>query len=731
MNQRKSPSLSRMAPAPDPQLRPGLGAAARMPPSHDGVINILIVDDEPKNLTVLETVLDDPSYRLVRAESADEALLALVAEEFALLILDIRMPGMTGFELAQMIKERKKTAEVPIIFLTAYYNNDQHVLEGYGSGAVDYLHKPVNAAILRSKVAVFAELHRRNRESEIANRALLAEVTERRRAQEQLRELNETLEQRVKERTEALLMTSTALNETDARYRSLFDSSLDAIISLGTDGRFQAANPAALQLTGRTLEELKTVHFLDLCAPDQRDAANTAFRAAFRHECITIDTAVITASGERRDLFISGAPAILGGKLAGLSCIARDITERKRVETELNVAMAAAEKANLAKSDFLSSMSHELRTPLNAVLGFAQLIESGSPPPTLSQQQSLKEILKGGWYLLELINEILDIAQIESGKLSLALESTPLTEVMRECLTMIEPQAQKRGISVTCPAIEMPYFVQADRVRLKQALLNLLSNAVKYNRRDGTVVMDCIVNTPGRIRVVIKDTGAGLAPDQLAQLFQPFNRLGKEGSSEEGTGIGLVVTKQLVELMEGAIGVESSAGAGSTFWIELGLTVEPKPAPLEHAAVASPPVQTGAPLRTLLYIEDNPANLKLVDNLIARRTDLHLLTAMEGQRGIEIARTSRPDIILIDINLPGINGIEALRILRADPATAHIPVVALSANAMPRDIEKGLAAGFFRYLTKPIKVTEFMETLDMALQFAQTASADAAKKART
>ena len=852
MNQRKSPRLTRMAPAPDPQLRPGLGAAARVPPSPDGVINILIVDDEPKNLTVLETVLDDPSYRLVRAESADEALLALVAEEFALLILDIRMPGMTGFELAQMIKERKKTADVPIIFLTAYYNNDQQVLEGYVSGAVDYLHKPVNASILRSKVAVFAELHRRNRESEIANRALLAEVTERRRTQEQLRELNETLEQRVKERTETLLLTSTALNETGARYRSLFDSSLDAIISLGTDGRFQAANPAALQLTGRTLDELKTVHFLDLCAPDQRDAANTAFRAAFRHECITIDTAVITASGERRDLFISGAPAILGGKLAGLSCIARDITERKRieaeilgseekfrallesapdsmvivdqqstmvlanaqterlfgytreeilgqrveilmpalfngshegyfaapsspgtgaavelvgrrkdgsefpievslspletekgmlvcsairditerkrVETELNVAMAAAEKANLAKSDFLSSMSHELRTPLNAVLGFAQLIESGSPPPTLSQQQSLKEILKGGWYLLELINEILDIAQIESGKLALTLESTPLTEVMRECLTMIEPQAQKRGISVSCPAIEIPYFVQADRVRLKQALLNLLSNAVKYNRRDGTVVMDCIVNTPGRIRVVIKDTGAGLAKEQLAQLFQPFNRLGQEGSAEEGTGIGLVVTKQLVELMEGAIGAESTAGVGSMFWIELNLTVEAQLTAVEPTAATPAQIQADAPLRTLLYVEDNLANLRLVENLIARRSDIRLLTAMDGKHGIEIARTSVPDVILIDINLPGINGIEAMRILHADPATAHIPVVALSANAMPRDIQTGLEAGFFRYLTKPIKVNAFMETLDMALKSAQSAPADGVKK---
>ena len=310
MSERKSMRRNRLPAAPEAAPRAGPGDAPRTPVAANSIINILIVDDEPKNLTVLETVLNDPSYRLVRAASADLALLALVTEEFALLILDIRMPGMTGFELAQMIKERKKTADVPIIFLTAYYNDDQHVLEGYGSGAVDYLHKPVNAAILRSKVAVFAELHRRSREAAIANRVLRAEVTERRRTQEQLRELNETLEQRVTERTEALLRASTALNETDARYRSLFDTSLDAIVSLNTEGYFQTANPAALQLTGRTLEELKNLHFLDLCTPDQRDAAKHAFHAAFHHECITIDTAVITASSERRELFISGAPAI-------------------------------------------------------------------------------------------------------------------------------------------------------------------------------------------------------------------------------------------------------------------------------------------------------------------------------------------------------------------------------------------------------------------------------------
>ena len=301
-------------------------------------VNILIVDDEPKNLTVLETVLDDPGYRLVRAESADKALLALVVEEFALLILDIRMPGMTGFELAEMIKDRKKTARVPIIFLTAYYNEDQHVLAGYETGAVDYLHKPVNAAILRSKVAVFAELHRKSRECGMANRALLAEVTERRRAEEQLRELNETLEQRVTERTEALVLANADLIKSGERYRSLFDGSLDAIISMSADGHFEGANPAALELTGHTLEELTALPFLSLCAPDHREAAKIAFRDAYCRQCITIDTAIITATGERRELFFSGAPTIVDGVVVGVSCIARDVTERNRVEATLQVS---------------------------------------------------------------------------------------------------------------------------------------------------------------------------------------------------------------------------------------------------------------------------------------------------------------------------------------------------------------------------------------------------------
>jgi PAS domain S-box-containing protein len=418
------------------------------------------------------------------------------------------------------------------------------------------------------------------------------------------------------------------------------------------------------------------------------------------------------------------------GDIIGYLLIGSDNSVRKRVESELNQAMAAAEKANRAKTDFLSAMSHELRTPLNAILGFAQLMETGAPLPTPAQKRNLDQILKAGWYLLELINEILDLALIESGKVTLSREPVSLVEVLLECRAMIEPQAQKRGIGMTFPRIEIPYFVKADRTRVKQVLINLLFNAIKYNKPGGAVAVEYTLRTPDSIRICVRDTGAGLDPKQLAQLFQPFNRIGKEASVEEGTGIGLVVTKRLVELMGGSIGADSAVGVGSVFWIELSLTAAPQLAvrEAERAALVRPQLPAGTPQRTLLYVEDNPANLELVEQLIARRPDLRLLSAADGNLGIEFARAYQPDVILMDINLPGISGIEAMKILRADPSTAHIPIMALSANAVPRDIEKGLEAGFFNYLTKPIKVNQFMDALDVALNFSQTASGRAAKK---
>jgi CheY-like chemotaxis protein len=277
------------------------------------------------------------------------------------------------------------------------------------------------------------------------------------------------------------------------------------------------------------------------------------------------------------------------------------------------------------------------------------------------------------------------------------------------------------------PRLELPYFVNADRTRVKQVLINLLSNAIKYNRAQGSVEVWCGAGAAQRIRISVQDTGEGLSPEKLAQLFQPFNRLGKEASAEEGTGIGLVVSKRLVELMGGEIGVESVVGVGSVFWIELDVASEPQPAvgAAEPLAQLQARVQHGAALRSLLYIEDNRANMELVGQLITRRPDMRLLSAGDGTQGIALARTHQPEVILMDINLPGMSGIQALKILREDPATSHIPVLAISANAMPHDIKKGLEAGFFRYLTKPIKVVEFMDALDMALKFAERRSGKA------
>jgi CheY-like chemotaxis protein len=286
---------------------------------------------------------------------------------------------------------------------------------------------------------------------------------------------------------------------------------------------------------------------------------------------------------------------------------------------------------------------------------------------------------------------------------------------------MIEPLAQKRGIRMSFPSGDAVYCVNADRTRVKQVLINLLSNAIKYNNPGGSVDVNCSAkSTSGRVRLTVTDTGPGLPPDKLAQLFQPFNRLGQEAGGEEGTGIGLVISKRLVELMDGAIGVESAMGKGSIFWVEL-ISTTPLALPESPEIAASdecPPV-TADGLRTLLYVEDNPANLQLVEKIIARRTDLRLVSAVDGSRAVELARACLPDVILMDINLPGISGIDALKILRDDETTAHIPVIAISANAMARDIQKGLDAGFFRYLTKPIKVREFMDTLNMALAFVE------------
>jgi len=536
---------------------------------------------------------------------------------------------------------------------------------------------------------------------------------------------------------------------------AIFNSANFSSIATDAKGVIQIFNVGAERMLGYAAAEvMNKITPADISDPDEMIARAKALSLELDTPILPgFEALVFKASRGIEDIYEltyirkdgSRFPAVVSvtalrdaqNAIIGYLLIGTDNTERMRVEAErarldqvlkdknaeLEGAKTVAEKANLAKSEFLSSMSHELRSPLNAILGFAQLMDSDFPPATPAQKANIFQILHAGWYLLELINQILDLAVIESGKLSLSVEPVSLTEVMLECKAMIEPQGQKRGLKLSFPRFDLPLFVLADRMRLKQVLINLLSNAIKYNRSGGTVVLECTAITKERTRITVRDTGFGLSPDKLTQLFQPFNRLGQESGVEEGTGIGLVMSKLLVELMGGAIGVKSTVGVGSVFWFELSSSASPM---LAVERVEPTPVEAhiglGAPVHTLLYVEDNVANLKLVEQLIARRPDMRLLSASNGNHGVEIARGSLPDVILMDINLPGINGFQALKILRQDPATAHIPVIAISANAMLSDIKNGLEAGFFRYLTKPIDLKEFMEAMDVALKTAEDKS---------
>ncbi|MBE0612033.1 MAG: PAS domain S-box protein [Burkholderiales bacterium] len=515
--------------------------------------------------------------------------------------------------------------------------------------------------------------------------------------------------------------------------RSLFESNIDALITTDPSGIITDINKQMEALTGCTRDELIGAPFKGYFTDPER--AEAGIKLVLSEKKVT-DYELTARARDGKETVVSYNATTFydrDRKLQGVFAASRDVTERKRLDQvlqekniELEGVTAAAEKANLAKSDFLSSMSHELRSPLNAILGFSQLMESDTPPPTPAQKESITQILRAGWHLLTLINEILDLAKVESGQMPLSREPVSLAEVLHECHGMIHPQAQQRDIQMVFPRLNSPHFVNADRTRLKQVLINLLSNAIKYNVKEGKVEVTCAESAPGHTRVSVRDTGAGLDPEQLAQLFQPFKRLGQEGGGEEGTGIGLVVAKRLVELMGGTIGVDSTLGEGSVFWFDLVNAMEQRLASGtdEAAVIAATPALRTARLRTLLYVEDNPANLKLVEQIIARRSDICLLTAVNGNLGLQLARDNKPEVILMDINLPGMSGFDALQVLRSDPATAHIPVIAVSANAMQRDIERGMKAGFFRYITKPIKVGPFLEAVDMALQLAGHAPAE-------
>lgn len=516
-----------------------------------------------------------------------------------------------------------------------------------------------------------------------------------------------------------------ALQESERNFRLFFEAGLVGMAIHGVDQRWTGFNDRLCQMLGYGADELRRLSWVELTHPDDRAASQAVFErlVAGELDSATLDRRLLRKDGSQLEArVVIHCVRDAERKPLKFFVVVEDVSARKAAEREIEnhrdrleelvqersrelvAARDEAQEASRAKSELLSRMSHELRTPMNAILGFSQLLELDQALAP-SSRRFVSEILRAGKHLLDLINDVLDLAQVESGRLSLTLEPLVLHEVLSDVMTLMQPLADRRGVSLRMEA-QATLRARADRTRLKQVLVNLVSNAIKYNRNDGSVQVSVRAASDTAVRISVRDTGPGIAIEQQPKLFEPFNRLGAEFGSVEGTGIGLSICRRLVELMHGRIGVDSEVDRGSEFWVELPSAPADgaEPGPAQHRPPQAPPLPTQA---TLLYVEDNLANQRLMQHLVGRLGGLRLLVARDAETGLELARQHRPALILLDINLPGMDGYAALDALRLDPLTRATPVLALTANAMPSDVRRAMAAGFAAHVAKPIDLVSF------------------------
>ncbi|HEX9368893.1 MAG TPA: ATP-binding protein, partial [Vicinamibacterales bacterium] len=617
-------------------------------------LRILHLEDDPADAALVAALLADEGLvcTIVRASTREQFLDALETPH-DLILADFAIPGFDGISAQRLALER--CPDVPFMFISGTMG-EEVAIERLKEGATDYVLK-----------------QRLQRLPSAVRRALVEARNwrERRQAEEEVRLLNAELEQRVIDRTAQLADVNRDLQ---AREEELQDAKafLEQLIASSPSMIFRF-EPQTLQATyvspnvgwllGYTADEVVGVpgFWEAIIHPDDRATVIGGLRHAVEATVVQIEQEYRCRGKDGRYRWFFNLLRIEyddDSRPAAILGYALDIADRKAAEEEARLAKLESERASRAKSMFLSRMSHDLRTPLNAVLGFAQLLELDVLPP--EQAESLEQILRGGRHLLELINEVLDISRIEAGHISLSPEAVALAEVVQQVVDLIRPLAAARGVVITVEiGPECASHVHADRQRLKQILLNILGNAVKYNHERGTVIVTCATGRDGCVRTSVTDTGAGIPPEKLALVFDPFERLGAETSGVEGTGLGLAVAKGLTEAMRGTIGVKSEIDRGTTFWVELPQDVPPdQAAPDVHAPL---PERATEPRGTVLYIEDNSSNVRLLERLLARRAAVRLITTGNGEEGIARAERDRPDLILLDLHLPDLPGEEVLR----------------------------------------------------------------------